>query len=143
MAGSVGVWFQLWGILNYSMFKRNDLSGRKKKNNNGYLETFLPSHPSSRDGWVLLHRCVMENHLGRYLDETNVVHHLNEIKTCNEIWNLFLTDEKTHTLIHRLGATHTKKARGNMSKEHKKLSKKRKRDFSGKYIPEALENPPG
>lgn len=113
----------------------HDLEKRKKrKNSNGYLEVFYPEHPYNVDNWVLLHRLVMEDHIGRHLEPDEVVHHLNEIKTCNEIWNLFLTDEKEHTLIHRMGKRHKKSSTANMSKAHKKIVHRRVRGADGRFI---------
>lgn len=106
----------------------------KKMNSNGYFEAHYPSHPHNVGGWVLYHRLVMENYIGRYLDpEVEVVHHVNENKTCNYIWNLWLTTPEEHTLIHRLGARHKKTSKASMSKKHRKASKKRQRGYDGRF----------
>jgi hypothetical protein len=43
-----------------------------------YLYAKIPNHPNStKNGYVLEHRAVMENFLGRYLDTSEVVHHVN------------------------------------------------------------------
>jgi hypothetical protein len=75
----------------------------------------------------------MENYVGRYLTPEEVVHHVNENKTCNFIWNLFLCSQKEHTLIHRMGAKHGTKTRDSMSKSHRKVAKNRKRGAGGKF----------
>lgn len=116
------------------MFERNDLSAPQRTNSNGYVELSLPSHPNARDGWVLKHRCVMENRIGRYLTADEVVHHVNEIKTCNEIWNLFLTTEEEHTFLHRLGKRHKRSSTASMSRKHKKIAQGRQRDAGGKFV---------
>lgn len=105
-----------------------------KINSNGYLQVFYPEHPNNVHGWVLLHRLIYEDYVKRYLTDLEVVHHVNELKTCNEIWNLFLCSESEHTIIHRMGKRHTKKAAASMSKAHKVLAKKRKRGEHGYFI---------
>lgn len=102
-------------------------------NSNGYFAVKFPEHPNAVDGWILLHRLVMEDRLQRYLEPEEVVHHVNEIKTCNEIWNLFLTNEVEHTLIHRMGKAHKAKSRVNMSKAHKKIVNRRTRGPGGRF----------
>lgn len=106
----------------------------EKLNNNGYLEVYYPEHPHAVGGWILKHRMVMENFVGYYLDpEVDVVHHVNEVKTCNYIWNLFLTTAEEHTLIHRLGHKHKKSTKKSMSKAHKTAHKKRQRGIDGRF----------
>jgi len=60
-------------------------------NTQGYILILKPDHPFSNiDGYVREHRLVMEQHLGRYLEPSEIVHHINEIKTDNRIENLAL-----------------------------------------------------
>jgi len=43
-----------------------------------YLYALVPEHPNAtKNGYVLMHRIVMENHLGRILNKDEVVHHLD------------------------------------------------------------------
>lgn len=63
----------------------------------GYVMVYAPDHPEctgstrkSERRYVLEHRLVMEKHLGRYLEKTERVHHLNGDKTDNRIENLEL-----------------------------------------------------
>jgi len=61
------------------------------KKTNGYISILSSDHPyATTQGYVLAHRLVMEAHLGRVLLPTEVVHHINGIKTDNRIENLML-----------------------------------------------------
>ncbi len=64
--------------------------GATKKNKHGYVLEFLPDHPASRvsDGWVMQHRRVMSDHLGRPLQEFENVHHKNGVRDDNRLENL-------------------------------------------------------
>lgn len=63
-------------------------NGRKKMR--GYISILMPEHPYNNGGYVLEHRLVMEEFLGRYLTEEEVVHHENEIRDDNQLKNLKL-----------------------------------------------------
>lgn len=60
----------------------------------GYVVCVAPSeHPHARaDGTILVHRLVMEQQLGRYLEEWEIVHHKNGIRADNRPENLELMD---------------------------------------------------
>jgi hypothetical protein len=100
-------------------------------NDNGYIELYAPDHPGNVDGYVLLHRVVMENYLSRFLLPTDVVHHMNEIKDDNRIENLWLTNVSEHTYIHRISKTHSREVRSKI--RQKRLGRKFKRDHTGKF----------
>ncbi len=76
--------------------------GRVKRSS-GYYAIRKTDHPfASRDGYVMEHRLVMEEHLGRYLTPEEDVHHINGIKTDNRIENLELLSKSEHARLHGL-----------------------------------------
>lgn len=63
----------------------------------GYVEIWKPNHPmAQKSGYLLEHRFVMSEHLGRLLEPHEVVHHKNEDKTDNRIENLELLTKREH-----------------------------------------------
>ncbi len=66
-----------------------------------YLYAVVPGHPRATSrNYVLHHRVVMENHLGRLLEPDEVVHHINHDKHDNRIENLEVMTHVEHSLHH-------------------------------------------
>jgi hypothetical protein len=62
--------------------------GGRKIRKDGYVMVRRPEHPNAIHGYVLEHRLVMEQMIGRYLLPTEVVHHRNENPSDNRPENL-------------------------------------------------------
>ena len=81
---------------------------KRRKRHDGYISLRIPDHPNADSGgYVLEHRYVMEQHLGRYLSSTEIVHHKDGNKSNNSIENLELLDNLDHSRL-----------LGNNSKKH-------------------------
>lgn len=102
----------------------------RRINDKGYIEIMLP-HPNAIGGWMLEHRLVVENHIERFLDAKEVVHHINEIKNDNRVENLFLCDTSEHSKIHRLGGFHTTSSKVKVRKQRQTW--KFERDEFGRF----------
>jgi hypothetical protein len=93
------------GNPNYGNRKENSPSwkGGERVSNYGYILLFLPEHPMSRpDGYVLEHRVVMAEKLGRDLQRDEHVHHKDGDKRNNSPDNLELISMSDHIRLHNL-----------------------------------------
>lgn len=84
-------------------------NGGRIQDKDGYILIYLPGHPMARSRgnsnepvYVLEHRFVMSEHLGRILEDNEVVHHVNGDKTDNRIENLQLFEANSLHLKHEL-----------------------------------------
>jgi hypothetical protein len=82
--------------------RNSQWKGGRRQLLSGYILIYFPAHPyCDQDGYVLEHRLVMENKLGRYLKPNEIVHHINGILDDNRIENLELFDNHSeHISIH-------------------------------------------
>jgi hypothetical protein len=74
----------------------------KQLKSNGYVYVKTYEHPfRSKQNLVAEHRIVVENAIGRFLTKEEVPHHIDENKSHNELYNLFLCrDDQEHRRVH-------------------------------------------
>lgn len=66
-----------------------------------YFYCIVREHPNrTKNDYVLLHRVIMENHLGRLLNTNEIVHHKNENKKDNRLENLEVLSASEHAKHH-------------------------------------------
>lgn len=71
--------------------------GARMKRHDGYIQVYYPTHPDAGGSrFVLEHRLIMEQHLGRRLLKTEQVNHINHIRDDNRIENLQLISAGDH-----------------------------------------------
>lgn len=88
--------------------------GHTKHHRSGYILAYAPCHPNARkDGYVMQHRIIIEQSIGRYLMSNEVVHHKNRIRDDNRIENLRLMDKHEHMSMHMKERRH--KGEGQLS----------------------------
>jgi hypothetical protein len=75
--------------------------GGRRTDKDGYILIWIKNHPhADRDGYVREHRLIAEKALGRYLKETEIVHHIDGQKDKNYPSNLVICqDESYHQQI--------------------------------------------
>lgn len=92
---------------------------KTSKNNNwkggiyvagGYVKVKIKEHPAKdKRGYVLLHRLVMEDYLGRYLNNDEFIHHKDGNKLNNDLSNLELIYPEKHAKEHYINRDIDKK----------------------------------
>lgn len=90
----------------------------------GYIMRKAEGHPKAdRYGFVQEHRLVMEAHLGRYLCEDEVVHHINHDRGDNRIENLQVMTRHEHCVFHskQCDMTAVRAAKAAKQKERERL----------------------
>jgi len=66
-----------------------------------YLYGVCREHPNAtKHGYVLLHRLIAENKIGRLLENEEIVHHKNEDKKNNDPSNLEVMGLRDHCRLH-------------------------------------------
>lgn len=82
--------------------KHHNWKGGRRQHPEGYVFILRPNHPYvCKQGYVLEHRLIMENDLGRFLTPEEIVHHINGIPNDNRIENLMLfASQSEHAAFH-------------------------------------------
>lgn len=82
--------------------KNGNWKGNTKVHSKGYIRIYKPDHPFvGIRNYVMEHRLIMEEYLGRYLIPKEKVHHINGTKNDNRIENLYLCKSREeHVKIH-------------------------------------------
>lgn len=67
----------------------------------GRILCYYPDHPNAQsNGYVYRYRLVVENHLGRYLEKDEIVHHKDANSANDHISNLECSSLSEHASIH-------------------------------------------
>ena len=67
----------------------------------GYVYEYAPGHPNSdKRGYILQHRLVVSEAIGRPLREDEIVDHADEDKQHNQVHNLHIYDNAGHSRKH-------------------------------------------
>lgn len=77
-------------------------TGGRITDKNGYIQIYRPDHPCAVSGYILEHRLIMAETLGRPLTDAEEVHHKNEIRNDNRPENLDVMTKSEHSRLHRL-----------------------------------------
>ena len=102
---TIGRWLNKLGIQARSVGSRKmEKSPRWRggvKLKNGYIHLYKPNYPNAaEDGYIREHRFIMEQHLGRYLNRDEIVHHKDGDSLNNYIGNLEVMTNSEHMKIH-------------------------------------------
>ena len=81
--------------------------GGRRKDREGYLQTYAPLHPwPRRGGYVREHVRIVEIHIGRRIKPNENVHHVDGDRGNNALGNLQLLTKSEHSRLHRHQDTH-------------------------------------
>lgn len=80
--------------------KNRNWKGGVKIEKNKYKLIWAPNHPNAVNNYVREHILVMEESIGRYLTDDEVVHHVDENTFNNDISNLKLMTFSEHSSLH-------------------------------------------
>lgn len=100
--------------------------GGRQMSSAGYVKLHVHDHPDANNGYVFEHRLVMEQHLGRRLEQDEIVHHIDGDKTNNKIENLLLTHNGEHIKQHFKDSHQVKQMRSRIAELEAELEAKNK-----------------
>lgn len=83
--------------------------GGKTITSDGYRVVRCKGHPKAKKEsryYIREHRLIMEDYIGRYLEDDEEIHHINGDKLDNRIENLQLLSKSEHTSFSMLGNKH-------------------------------------
>lgn len=81
--------------------KKIHAAGHIKTRSDGYKALYYPDYPhANSDGYVMEHVYIMEQHIGRLLEDNECVHHINFDRADNRIDNLRLMTKSEHMSYH-------------------------------------------
>lgn len=109
------------------------------KTPDGYIKILDRSHPKHNGGYVLEHRLIMEKKLGRYLEDWEVVHHINGIKDDNREENLVVMTRTEHPAIDLRGRKRPEEVKRKIAESLK--GKKHSEETKEKQRQAKLKNP--
>jgi len=95
---------------------------------------------TGRRKWILKHRKIMQEHLGRELSPSEHVHHIDKNPMNNGIENLLIISNSDHISIHHKGIIRSEESRRKQSESRKRLYAEGKldRDCSRMHTPESI-----
>lgn len=112
--------FETWSKVR-SGEKGSNWKGGRKKNKGGYTLVLKKGHPMADVlGYVLEHRLVMAEHLGRLLSDDEIVHHKNGNKQDNRIENLEIMTRSEHVVMHHTGQKRSEETRRKISEARRR-----------------------
>lgn len=97
--------FKKYGIVprNHALrspLRHMEMEQRRYVRDNDYVLLYRPDHPRANNGFVREHVYVMEQHIGRYLQSGEEVHHIDLDKSNNNISNLVILTKSQHMKVH-------------------------------------------
>src|SRR6056300_846912 len=87
---------------------------KKRKKRHGYIFMYRPEHPrkgtkfNGKSGYIREHILVVEEHLGRYLNPGETIHHINANRADNRIENLYLFPSNSAHISYHMQFKHGK-----------------------------------
>ena len=75
--------------------------GGRKKTGNGYIYLYMPDHMySTKEGYIMEHRWIAQQKIGRIINPDEQVHHINGIKDDNRPENLEVVSHRERSRNH-------------------------------------------